>query len=125
MYLVFHRHYFPSISGKFTKLYNSIHNHFFWIHKVYLICSYGRKIVTFIPSYVKITHMMNRVLKWSATAVTIAGAVLTSLNLFPWNVAAFNIGSVLWLLFAFRIQERSLIVVNAALLMIYMVGLFV
>ena len=67
----------------------------------------------------------NRVLKWSATAVTIAGAILTSMNLFPWNVLAFNIGSVLWLAFAFRIKERSLIVVNAALLLIYMVGLFI
>lgn len=87
--------------------------------------TYYVMVSTFIPYRVKISYMMNRVLKWSATAVTIAGAILTSMNLFPWNVLAFNIGSVLWLAFAFRIKERSLIVVNAALLLIYMVGLFI
>lgn len=69
--------------------------------------------------------MVNRFLKWSATATTIVGAILTSMNLFPWNVVAFNVGSVLWILFAIRIRENSLIVVNAALLLIYMMGLVV
>ena len=68
---------------------------------------------------------MNRVLKWSATAVTIAGAILTSMNLFPWFVLAVTAGSELWSAFASRFKERSLIVVNAALLLIYMVGLFI
>ncbi len=69
--------------------------------------------------------MIKRCLKWTATAVTIAGAVLTSMNLFPWNAWAFNVGSVLWLLFAVRIREHSLIVVNAALLLIYTIGVLV
>lgn len=66
---------------------------------------------------------MNDFLKWSATAVTILGAVLTSLNVYPWNVVAFNLGSILWLIFAVRIKENSLIVVNTGLLLVYVFGL--
>ena len=87
--------------------------------------TYYVMVSTFILHRVKISHMMNRVLKWSATALTIAGAVFTSMNMFPHNVWAFNVGSVLWLLFAIRIKERSLIVVNSAMLLIYTVGLLI
>ena len=66
---------------------------------------------------------MNKILKWAATAITLVGAVLTSLNIYPLNVIAFNLGSVLWLIFAIRIKEPSLIVVNAGLLLVYVAGL--
>ena len=66
---------------------------------------------------------MNNSLKWVATAITLIGAVLTSLNIYPLNVIAFNLGSVLWLIFAIRIKEPSLIVVNAGLLLVYVAGL--
>lgn len=66
---------------------------------------------------------MNNILKWVATAITLIGAVLTSLNIYPLNVIAFNIGSVLWLIFAIRIKEPSLIVVNTGLLLVYIAGL--
>ncbi len=67
---------------------------------------------------------LNNILKWTATGITILGAVLTSLNCYPWNVIAFNIGSVLWLAFAVRIKEQSLVVVNAGMLIVYVFGLF-
>lgn len=66
---------------------------------------------------------MNDFLKWTATAITILGAVLTSLNIYPLNVIAFNLGSVLWLIFAIRIKENSLVVVNAGMLLVYVFGL--
>ena len=68
-------------------------------------------------------NIMNDFLKWSATAVTILGAVLTSLNVYPLNVVAFNLGSILWLIFAVRIKESSLVVVNTGLLLVYVFGL--
>ena len=72
----------------------------------------------------KITDQtLNNILKWVATAITLIGAVLTSLNIYPLNVIAFNIGSVLWLIFAIRIKEPSLIVVNSGLLLVYVLGL--
>ena len=72
----------------------------------------------------KITgQTLNNILKWVATAITLIGAVLTSLNIYPLNVIAFNLGSVLWLIFAIRIKEPSLIVVNTGLLLVYGAGL--
>lgn len=65
----------------------------------------------------------NSILKWTATAVTLLGAILTSLNIYPLNVIAFNVGSILWLMFAIRIKEKSLVVVNAGLLLVYVFGL--
>ena len=72
----------------------------------------------------KITgQTLNNILKWVATAITLIGAVLTSLNIYPLNAIAFNLGSVLWLIFAIRIKEPSLIVVNTGLLLVYVAGL--
>ena len=63
-------------------------------------------------------------LKWVATWITLAGALCTSLRIDPLNVYLLNIGSLLFLWWAFRIRERAMITVNAGLLSIYMVGLF-
>ena len=72
----------------------------------------------------KITgQTLNNILKWVATTITLIGAVLTSLNIYPLNVITFNLGSVLWLIFAIRIKEPSLIVVNTGLLLVYVAGL--
>ena len=66
--------------------------------------------------------MLNNIIKWSATVLTLLGAIATSLNVYPLNVMVFNIGGLLWLIFAIRIKEKSLIVVNAGLLLIYVFG---
>ncbi len=61
-------------------------------------------------------------LKWSGTGFTVLGALLTSLAVDPWNVYAFNLGAIFWLIAAVRMKEPALIVVNAALLTIYAFG---
>lgn len=63
-------------------------------------------------------------LKWAATWITLAGALCTSLRIDPANVYLLNVGSLLFLWWAFRIQDRAMITVNAGLLGIYFVGLF-
>ncbi len=64
-------------------------------------------------------------LKWLATLVTIAGAICTSINLYPLGPALLNVGAFLWLIVAIAWREWSLIVINATLLAIYTVGLVV
>ena len=64
-------------------------------------------------------------LKWLATFVTIAGAVCTSINLYPLGPALLNFGALLWLIVAIRWREWSLIVINATLLAIYSIGLVI
>jgi hypothetical protein len=64
-------------------------------------------------------------IKWTATAVTLFGAFLTSLQFIPENIYVLNLASVIWLVWAIRVKENSLIAVNLGLLAIYAIGLFI
>jgi len=66
--------------------------------------------------------MINTVLKWTACAVTLAGALATSLQLDPLNILLLNSGAVLYLIWSLRIREWSLVTINAGLLTIYLYG---
>ena len=68
--------------------------------------------------------MLNSILKWLGCAAVCAGALCTSLRIDPLNIYFLNAGALLYLLWALRIGERNLIVVNAVLLALYLVGLF-
>ena len=65
-----------------------------------------------------------RGLAWTATVLTLAGALCTSLRIDPLNVYLLNLGSACFLWWACRIRDRAMITVNAGLLAIYMLGLF-
>lgn len=67
--------------------------------------------------------MINSILKWTATGFTIAGAAAVSLGIDPLNIWLLNIGSICWMIWAFRIKESSIIAVNGAMLAIYAGGL--
>ena len=83
----------------------------------------GKNTVNSIVKFFTLTtRQTDSLLKWSGTAVTLAGAVLTSLAIDPVNVYLFNAGSLLFLIWAVRIQDNALIAVNAGLLTIYAVG---
>lgn len=64
-------------------------------------------------------------LKWSACAITLVGAILTSSGQDPLNVYFLNLGAAVYLLWSIRIREWSLIVINAGLLLIYLSGTIV
>lgn len=64
------------------------------------------------------------VLKWTACAVTLVGALCTALRIDPLNIYLLNTGALLYLIWSVRIRELNLIVINAALLAIYVAGLF-
>ncbi len=63
-------------------------------------------------------------LKWIACIVTLAGALCTALRIDPTNIYLLNLGAAIYLVWSIRIREWNLIVINAALLIIYIVGLF-
>ena len=65
-----------------------------------------------------------RTLAWTATVLTLAGALCTSLRIDPLNVYLLNLGSACFLWWACRIRDRAMITVNASLLLIYFGGLF-
>lgn len=66
---------------------------------------------------------MDRWLKWIATLALIVGAVLTSMDVRPWNIWAFNVGNISWIIVGILWREWSLIVLNVGLTAIYAVGL--
>jgi hypothetical protein len=57
-------------------------------------------------------------LKWLGTVLTLAGAVLTSVDIQPWNVWLLNIGSAVFVWWACRIRDGAMITVNVGLLCI-------
>ena len=69
--------------------------------------------------------MLDNILKWTACAVTLAAALLTSFEVLGYNRELFAVGAGLYLLWSVRIKEANLIVINGALLLIYAIGLIV
>jgi hypothetical protein len=67
----------------------------------------------------------NFYLKWIACAITLAGALCTSLRIDPINIYLLNGGALLYLIWSLRIREWNLVAINGGLLLIYLVGLFV
>jgi len=67
--------------------------------------------------------MLDNVLKWTGMALVIAGALCTSLRIDPLNILLLNAGALVYMIWAMRIKEMNLVIVNAVLLAIYAVGL--
>ena len=67
---------------------------------------------------------INNTLQWLGCATVVAGALCTSLRIDPLNIYFLNVGALAYLVWAVRIREKNLIVVNAVLLALYVVGLF-
>ena len=63
-------------------------------------------------------------LKWFATVVTLAGAICTSFRFDPLNIYMLNAGALLFLIWSICVKDKALIVVNAGLLLIYILGIF-
>jgi len=61
-------------------------------------------------------------LKWIATIITLLGAICTAAAIDPLNVWLLNTGSIVFLIWSFRIKDLAMITVNAGLLGIYTVG---
>ena len=67
---------------------------------------------------------INFCLKWCACAVTLAGALCTSLRIDPLNIYLLNLGAILYLTWGYRIREWNLVAINTGLLIIYLYGLY-
>lgn len=63
--------------------------------------------------------------KWVATVVTLIGALATALMFDPLNIWLLNIGAALFLWWGILIKDKAMITVNAGLLAIYLIGLWI
>jgi hypothetical protein len=67
---------------------------------------------------------INFVLEWVATIIAIAGAILTSMNVYPLNIILSLCGCTLFVIWFFRIGKLSLMLVNLTFIIIYIFGIF-
>jgi len=63
-------------------------------------------------------------LAWIATAVLLVAATMAAFNMYPYYSYAFTVANGLWVLIGVLWTEKSLIVLNAGLTIIYLAGLF-
>lgn len=68
--------------------------------------------------------MLNTTIKWAGLVSTLLGALCTSLRIDPLNIYLLNIGALLYLTWSWRIRDINLVIVNAGLLLIYIIGVF-
>ena len=64
-------------------------------------------------------------LAWLFTATLIGAATMAAFNLYPWYSYAFTVSNLGWVLVGYLWKEKSLIVLNAGLTIIYIIGLAV
>jgi len=62
-------------------------------------------------------------LAWFFTVTLILSATMAAFNLYPWDSYAFTVSNLGWVLIGVLWKEKSLIVLNAGLTIIYIVGL--
>ena len=63
------------------------------------------------------------IIKWVATAISLVGASLAALDIYPWSAIILNFGAFVFLIWAIRIKDLAMITVNAGILLIYTAGL--
>ena len=66
--------------------------------------------------------VLDKIIKWAACFITLAGALCTSQGITPENIYLLNLGAGLYLIWSLRIREWNLIIINAVLLLIYVWG---
>jgi len=64
-------------------------------------------------------------LAWISTAALISAAILAALNIYPLYVYGFIVSNSLWILIGILWKEKSLVVMNLGLTIIYIIGLFI
>lgn len=71
----------------------------------------------------------DEVLQWAGALFIIAGHLLNTLleyefDIRPWNIAAFTIGTVFFLIWSLRVMNRPQMAVNVVAITIGVLGLF-
>ena len=61
--------------------------------------------------------------KWTGCALVVAGAILTALNIYPLNIIILNSGTIIYMIWSWRVKEMSVFVVNVSLTLIYTLGI--
>lgn len=68
---------------------------------------------------------IDELLQWSGAVAIIAGHVLNSIgpSMYPWNIATFAVGTVMFLAWAIRVNNKPQMLVNVVAFAIGLAGL--
>lgn len=69
---------------------------------------------------------LNEILQWIGAGFIILGHVLNSIgpSAYPWNIAAFTVGTIMFLAWAIRVSNKPQAVVNIVAMIIALIGLY-
>lgn len=67
---------------------------------------------------------LNEVLQWSGALFIIAGHMLNAVGKDGWNIAAFTIGTVFFMIWSVRVVNKPQMAVNVVAISIGFLGLF-
>ena len=62
------------------------------------------------------------IIEWLATGIFLISVLLTSFNIYPLNVYIALLANILWLWLGFIWKKWSLIIVEAVVVIIYLIG---
>jgi|TARA_B110000285_G_C15051302_1_gene577138 hypothetical protein len=62
-------------------------------------------------------------LAWTGTAILLIAATMASFNMYPYYSYAFCLANAIWVVVGVLWKEKSLIVLNAGLTLIYIIGI--
>jgi len=69
------------------------------------------------------THTLDWYIKWIASIILVVGVILTSNNIYPFNLMVHAIGMFGWFIVAIIWNDRALLVINAVSLVLLVNGL--
>jgi len=69
------------------------------------------------------THTFDWYIKWIASVILVGGVILTSNNIYPYNLMVHAVGMFGWFIVAIIWNDRALLVINAVSLSLLLNGL--
>ena len=69
------------------------------------------------------THTFDWYVKWISSVVLVVGVILTSNNIYPYNLMVHAVGMFGWFIVAIIWNDRALLVINAVSLSLLLNGL--
>ena len=69
------------------------------------------------------TYTLDWYIKWIASVILVGGVILTSNNIYPYNLMVHAIGMFGWFIVAIIWNDRALLVINAVSLVLLINGL--
>lgn len=69
--------------------------------------------------------IIEQILQWIGAVFVIAGYILNAVgpSAYPWNIAAFTVGAIMFLSWAIRVSNRPQMIVNIIAVVVCVTGL--